>query len=91
MLHYYAKEFFAPVIITLHVSAANEVQLYVVSDKLIPIRNCKFAVNTYKWNSLTPIHSQSYSGITIVRKSPDFCCFRGEKQIVLIFSAIERS
>ncbi|XP_015514937.1 beta-mannosidase [Neodiprion lecontei] len=65
MLHYYAQEFFAPIIVTSHVSPASELELYVVSDKLTEIKNCSLAINTYKWSSAMPVHTQIIREITI--------------------------
>lgn len=67
MLHYYAAEFFAPIIITSHLSPANDVKIYVVSDKLHDVVNCTARISVYSWNSTTPVHSEDIRNIRVVR------------------------
>lgn len=66
MLHYYAKDFFAPVIVTSHLSASNELSIYVVSDREEFLRNCTVKLHLYKWESMKPIFVLSFNDITIV-------------------------
>lgn len=65
MLHYYAAEFFAPVIVTYYITY-TDLKLYIVSDKLYPIPNITLEVNLYAWNDMKPIQSHTYSNIIIV-------------------------
>lgn len=66
ILHYYAIEFFSPIIVTSHLSQANELLIYIVSDKLYPISNCTLKLSTYSWNSMLPLHVHSIDNIKVV-------------------------
>ncbi|XP_029170747.1 beta-mannosidase [Nylanderia fulva] len=65
MLHYYAKDFFAPIIVTSHLSTSNELSIYVVSDLRYGSKNCTVEICVYNWNSTTPIFTKSFDDITI--------------------------
>ncbi|XP_053986263.1 beta-mannosidase [Hylaeus volcanicus] len=64
MLHYYAKDFFAPIIVTYYVRGTN-LAIYVVSDKLYPVLNTCLEVNLYTWNSMIPVQSHVHCNITV--------------------------
>nr|XP_034176960.1 beta-mannosidase isoform X1 [Osmia lignaria] len=64
MLHYYAAEFFAPIIVTYYVRNMD-LSFYIVSDKLHPITNTTLEVNLYTTNNMKPIKSYTYYNITI--------------------------
>ncbi|KAI4490346.1 hypothetical protein M0802_010723 [Mischocyttarus mexicanus] len=65
MLHYYAKEFFSPIIVTSHLSRGNELSVYIVSDKLYEINNCTLKLSVYNWESMQPLHVYSFYNINI--------------------------
>lgn len=65
MLHYYARDFFAPIIVTYYVKG-TDLTIYIVSDKLHPVRNTTLEVNLHAWNSMKPIRSYTHYNITIV-------------------------
>ncbi|XP_015178128.1 PREDICTED: beta-mannosidase isoform X2 [Polistes dominula] len=65
MLHYYATEFFSPIIVTSHLSQVNELSIYIVSDKLYEINNCTLKLNIYNWNSMQPLRVYSYNNIKV--------------------------
>ncbi|XP_046834343.1 beta-mannosidase [Vespa crabro] len=65
ILHYYAIEFFSPIIVTSHLSQAKELSIYIVSDKLYPINNCTLKLNIYNWNSMVPLHVHSIDNIKV--------------------------
>ncbi|KAG7202549.1 hypothetical protein KM043_009746 [Ampulex compressa] len=65
MLHYYALDFFAPIIITSHLSAANELSVYIVSEKLYVIPNGTVEINVYKWTKMSTIYTHVFENITI--------------------------
>ncbi|KAF7379903.1 hypothetical protein HZH68_016851 [Vespula germanica] len=65
ILHYYAIEFFSPIIVTSRLSQANELSIYIVSDKLYPINNCTLKLSIYNWNSMVPLHVHSIDNIKI--------------------------
>lgn len=64
MLHYYAVEFFAPLIVTYYIENMN-LSIYIVSDKTYPIKNVTLEMNLYTWNNIKPIRSYFHSNITI--------------------------
>ncbi|XP_012272143.1 beta-mannosidase [Orussus abietinus] len=65
MLHYFATEFFAPVIVTPRVSVDRDLTIYVVTDDLLSIESCTVKLNVYKWQSTVPVHTELYTDITI--------------------------
>lgn len=66
MLHYYAKDFFAPIIVTSYLSTSKELSIYVVSDRLYTLTNCTVKLHLYKWESMKPIFALSFNDIVIV-------------------------
>lgn len=66
MLHYYAAEFFAPVIVTSKTSLADEVTIFIVSDKLERIEDVFILIKVFKWDSMVPISTESIENLTIV-------------------------
>lgn len=58
MMHYYAKDFFAPIIVTGHLTAARELDVYLVSDVLTTFYNVTLTINVYNWSSLKPVFVQ---------------------------------
>ncbi|XP_032664482.1 beta-mannosidase [Odontomachus brunneus] len=65
MLHYYAKDFFAPVIVTSRLTNSDELTIYVVSDQLFWLTNCHVDIRVYNWKSMTPIHTKSYHNVIV--------------------------
>ncbi|RLU17170.1 hypothetical protein DMN91_011239 [Ooceraea biroi] len=65
MLHYYAKDFFAPVIVTPHLSVSNLLTIYVVSDRLDTLTKCTVEIRVYNWSALTPVFTKSFSDIIV--------------------------
>lgn len=66
MLHYYATEFFAPVIVATNLSVDRKLEIFVVSDILRPIENCTIEMRIHKWTDLIPIRRIEYDNIYIV-------------------------
>lgn len=66
MLHYYAKDFFAPVIVTSYLSVSNELSIHVVSDRLYTLTNCTVKLRVYNWRSMTPVFTTSFDDIIVV-------------------------
>ncbi|KAK9509492.1 hypothetical protein O3M35_006799 [Rhynocoris fuscipes] len=60
MLHYYAKEFFANVIVSPMLQSNDILSIVVVSDLLVPIDNAILYIDVYDWSSLTPVSSQRH-------------------------------
>ncbi|XP_072754584.1 beta-mannosidase-like isoform X2 [Anoplolepis gracilipes] len=65
MLHYYAKDFFAPIIVTSHLSISNDLSIYIVSDRLYTLTNCTMEMRVYNWSSITPTLTKFFGDITI--------------------------
>lgn len=57
-MHYYAKDFFAPIIVTGHLTAARQLDVYLVSDVLTTHYNVTLNITVYNWSSLTPVFVQ---------------------------------
>ncbi|KAI4469189.1 beta-mannosidase [Holotrichia oblita] len=58
MLHYFAKEFFAPVIFTYYLDVSGNFKLYVVSDLLTNSYNNTATIFVYKWDSTTILYKE---------------------------------
>lgn len=58
LLHYYAKDFFAPIIVTGHLTASREADIYIISDVLTSFYNVTLSINVYNWLSLKPVFIQ---------------------------------
>ncbi|XP_066254950.1 beta-mannosidase-like [Euwallacea similis] len=57
MLHYFAKDFFANVIITGHINSDRQLQIYTVNDKLGPVNSVTAVISVYKYDNpdFTPL------------------------------------
>ncbi|OAD60396.1 Beta-mannosidase [Eufriesea mexicana] len=64
MLHYYAVEFFAPIIVTYYIKNM-ELLIYIVSDKTYPMKNITLEVNLYTLDNMEPIQSHIHPNIII--------------------------
>lgn len=73
MLHYYAKEFFSPVIVTSRITRANELLIYVVSDLFDELKNLSVEIIVYEWITAKLIDSKKLDSLVIV--SFYFCYF----------------
>lgn len=58
MLHYFARNFFAPALVSPSVTAAGELEVHLISDYL-DNKETLLNVSVYKWDSLTPISQTS--------------------------------
>ncbi|CAG9863674.1 unnamed protein product [Phyllotreta striolata] len=59
MLQYYAKNFFAPIIVTGHVNVQNVLDVYLVSDVLSPLDNLTVSILVYNWTNFKPINVEN--------------------------------
>ncbi|GJQ66746.1 hypothetical protein Trydic_g4686 [Trypoxylus dichotomus] len=59
MLHYHAKSFFSPIIITAYVAVDGNLSLYVVSDLLTNIYNATATISVYRWDSIKVQHTEN--------------------------------
>ena len=64
MLHYYAVDFFAPIIVTYYVQG-TDLSIYIVSDELRAVANTTLEVNLYAWNNRNPIRSHTLFNVTV--------------------------
>ena len=60
MLHYYAKDFFAPVIISPERNG-DDLSLYVISDLLIPLTELQLTISVHKWTSFDVLKTEVIS------------------------------
>lgn len=57
MLHYFAKSFFSPVLISPRRLVTNDVEIYLLNDRFVPITGGIVTIDYFNWSSLTPIKS----------------------------------
>ena len=55
MLHYFAKDFFAPILVSPYMTATGDLMVDLISDKLENLQ-CMLTVYVYKWNSVSPTY-----------------------------------
>lgn len=60
MLQYFAKIFFAPVLVSPRLLLSGDVLVYLLNDRFVPITTGNITVDVFNWTSLIPIKSQSY-------------------------------
>ncbi|XP_014472707.1 PREDICTED: beta-mannosidase [Dinoponera quadriceps] len=65
MLHHYAKDFFAPIIVSPRLVSSDELTIYAISDRLYWLTNCHLDIRVYNWKSMTPVHTKSYNNIIV--------------------------
>lgn len=65
MLHYYAKEFFSPILVSPRLMYNREISTFIINDGVPNIVNAMLTVDTFRWDSLTPISSVNTS-VTVV-------------------------
>ncbi|XP_014232217.1 beta-mannosidase isoform X1 [Trichogramma pretiosum] len=65
MLHYYVKDFFAPVIITTRLDKADTLSIYIVSDLLTPLSNITIEILIYDWRVAKLIQTKKITGINM--------------------------
>lgn len=55
MLHYFAKRFFSPAIVSPYVDTDQSLRVFVVNDHSAPAKAALLSITQYKWTSFTPI------------------------------------
>lgn len=60
MLHYFAKSFFAPVLVSPRMTLTSEVNVYLINDQFVPIYDANITVEMFNWTSFIPIKTKSY-------------------------------
>ncbi|XP_043272252.1 beta-mannosidase [Venturia canescens] len=69
MLHYYAKDFFAPIIISPRLSYAKDLTIYIVSDRLLTVTGCSLDLNIHHYNSSVPVYTMNFMDVEIAANS----------------------
>ncbi|XP_077528350.1 beta-mannosidase-like [Haemaphysalis longicornis] len=54
MLHYFAKKFFSPVIVSPYTDR-GDIKVYVINDKLTPITNASLKIYQHNWDTFSPV------------------------------------
>ncbi|VVC90585.1 unnamed protein product [Leptidea sinapis] len=60
MLHYFAMNFFSPVLVSPRLTLAGDINVYLINDRLVPIEDAKIVMDVFNWTSLEPIETNSY-------------------------------
>ncbi|KAJ0173564.1 hypothetical protein K1T71_010713 [Dendrolimus kikuchii] len=60
ILHYFARSFFAPVLVSPRLLLSGDVDVYLINDRFVPIVEAQIIVDVYNWSSLTAIDTKSY-------------------------------
>lgn len=66
MLHYFARDFFAPVIVSSRLSQAGDLTIYIISDLHRPLKELSITLNIYKWQSMMPVSVQNFTNLSVV-------------------------
>ncbi|XP_049877970.1 beta-mannosidase [Pectinophora gossypiella] len=61
VLHYFAVNFFAPVLVSPCLLPSGDIDVYLINDRFVPIDNGLIKVDFYNWTSLTPISSKTFN------------------------------
>lgn len=59
MVHYFAKKFFSPLLISANLSPAGQITIYSLSDLLTTVPNATMTMDVYKWDSFKSIASHN--------------------------------
>ncbi|XP_023934715.1 beta-mannosidase [Bicyclus anynana] len=91
MLHYFAKSFFAPVLVSPRLTKTGDVDIYLINDRFVPIIEAKIILDIFNWSTLTPIASKSYPadvGPLNARKQASYTLWNADnkEEIFLRFS-----
>lgn len=69
MLHYFAADFFSPVLVSPNVDITKELRVYVISDlKPHTSLDLIMQVSVYNWQSFDPVYKQKYPFTMVSRK-----------------------
>ncbi|XP_053614125.1 beta-mannosidase [Plodia interpunctella] len=60
MLHYYAKWFFAPVLVSPRLLLSGDVDVYLINDRFVPIVEAQIIVDYFNYSSLVPVFTQTF-------------------------------
>lgn len=54
MLHYFAKKFFSPVLVSPELTAYDELHVYLISDLLKDVQGVQLNITVYSWDDFQP-------------------------------------
>ncbi|GBP43204.1 Beta-mannosidase [Eumeta japonica] len=60
MMHYFAKSFFAPVLVSPRKLSSGDIDVYLINDRFVPISQGTVSVEIMQWDRLSPIKTDSY-------------------------------
>ncbi|XP_021186388.3 beta-mannosidase [Helicoverpa armigera] len=60
MLHYFAKSFFAPVLVSPRLCSGDDIEVYLINDRFVPITDAWITVDIYNWKSVGPISTRQF-------------------------------
>ncbi|CAB3249285.1 unnamed protein product [Arctia plantaginis] len=60
MLHYFAKSFFAPVLVSPRLRMAGDIDVYLINDRFVPINGSEIIVQLFHWNTLIPTYTKIF-------------------------------
>ncbi|CAG9789387.1 unnamed protein product [Diatraea saccharalis] len=60
MLHYFAKSFFVPVLVSPRLLETGDVDVYLINDRFVPIIDATIIVDVFNFTSLVPVSTQTY-------------------------------
>lgn len=61
MLHYFAKSFFAPILVSPRLKLSGDLDVYLLNDRFVPIIDGKIFINVYKFSTLEPVTTLNYT------------------------------
>lgn len=56
MIHYFAKNFFNPILVSPHVHSNGELRVSLISD-LLENQTVSLTIEVYRWDSFTPVNT----------------------------------
>lgn len=54
MLHYFAKKFFSPVLVSPELTTYDEMHVYLISDLVEDVANVQLNITVYSWDDFQP-------------------------------------
>lgn len=71
MLQYYAKHFFAPILVAADLAENRSISINIISDLLYDVPNISLNIEIFKWDSLVPVDITTET-ITVVISFSNF-------------------
>lgn len=60
LLHYWAKDFFAPTHVVANVDALNKLSIFIIKDAVGTASSFNLYLRIYNWSSLTPVLQRNF-------------------------------